>query len=93
MKSSNTRGKKAKRMFSADPKQGRWSNQEIDNLRYAIKTCGLGASPKELAGYIPSRNNEQIRKYLERLKTGGEYDDFIESIKEEYKIEDETVGM
>lgn len=87
-----TRGKTAKRMLSSEPKQGRWSNQEIDNPRYAFKNCGLGASPKELAAYVPSRNNDQIRKYLERLKSGGEYNSFIESIKDFFDVENESVG-
>lgn len=88
---STTRGKRAKFLNSTVPKKGRWSQKEVLNLKMAIYICGKEATPKELAQFVPSRDHEQIRKYIDRLKVSGDYETFVQGV-EDLDLDNEPFG-
>ena len=57
----------------------------------AIYICGKEATPKELAQFVPSRDHEQIRKYIDRLKVSGDYETFVQGV-EDFALDNEPFG-
>jgi len=75
-----TRGARAK--FLNENKKGRWSPKEKENLKCAYMLCeSRDATPKELSRFVPSRDEKQIRKFVERLKVAGEFEEYVEGIQ------------
>ena len=71
---------------------GRWTEKEQTNLIFALIMCGIDATPKELAKYIPSRNREQIRKYINSLKKMGDFEKLFEEFNFVLDEKDKSVG-